>query len=131
MAKWKTPADCRYTKSDEWVRVEGDEALVGITDYAQDALSDIVFIELPNVGTVLKAGESFGTIESVKAASDLNMPISGAIIAVNSALIDSPDKINADPFGEAWLIRIKPSNLSELDALMDAEAYSKYCEERG
>lgn len=131
MAKWKTPADCRYTKSDEWVRVEGSEAVVGITDYAQDALSDIVFIELPSVGTVLRAGESFGTVESVKAASDLNMPISGEIIAVNSALIDSPDKINADPFGEAWLIRIKPSDLAELDALMDAEAYLKYCEERG
>lgn len=131
MAKWKTPADCRYTKSDEWVRVEGDEALIGITDYAQDALSDIVFIELPSVGTVLKAGERFGTVESVKAASDLNMPISGEIIAVNSALTDSPDKINADPFGEAWLIRIKPSDLAELDALMDAEAYLKYCEERG
>lgn len=131
MAKWKTPADCRYAKSDEWVRVEGAEAVIGITDYAQDALSDIVFIELPSVGTVLKAGEPFGTVESVKAASDLNMPISGEVIAVNSALSDSPEKINADPFGEAWLIRIKPSDLSELEALMDAEAYLKYCEERG
>ncbi len=131
MAKWKTPADCRYTKSDEWVRLEDSQAVVGITDYAQDALSDIVFIELPSVGSVLKAGEPFGTVESVKAASDLNMPISGEVIAVNSALSDSPEKINADPFGEAWLIRIKPSDLSELEALMDAEAYLKYCEERG
>ncbi|MFQ3535823.1 MAG: glycine cleavage system protein GcvH [Aggregatilineales bacterium] len=131
MAKWKTPAECRYTKSDEWVRLEGAEAVVGITDYAQDALSDIVFIELPSVGTTLKAGQAFGTVESVKAASDLNMPLSGEIIAVNSALTDSPDKINADPFGEAWLIRIKPSQLAELDGLMDAEAYLQYCEERG
>ncbi|PJF36129.1 MAG: glycine cleavage system protein H [Candidatus Thermofonsia Clade 1 bacterium] len=131
MAQWKTPDDCRYTKSDEWVRLEGAEALVGITDYAQSSLSDIVFIELPSVGARLKAGERFGTVESVKAAADLNMPISGEIIAVNSALSDAPEKINNDPFGEAWLIRIKPSDLAELDALMDAEAYLKYCEERG
>jgi len=131
MAKWKTPADCRYAKTDEWVRAEGAEAVIGITDYAQDALSDIVFIELPNVGTTLKAGEPFGTVESTKAAAELNMPLSGEIVAVNSALSDSPEKINADPFGEAWMIRIKPSDLAELDALMDAEAYAKYCEERG
>ncbi len=130
MATWKTPADCRYTKSDEWVRVEGAEAVIGITDYAQDQLSDIVFIELPNVGATLAAGATFGTVESVKAASDLAMPISGEVIAVNSALSDTPETINADAFGAAWLIRIRHTNLAELDALMNAEAYQKYCEER-
>jgi glycine cleavage system H protein len=131
MATWKTPADCRYTKSDEWVRVEGAEAVIGITDYAQDQLSDIVFIEFPSVGATLAAGATFGTVESVKAASDLAMPISGEVIAVNSPLSDSPEKINEDAFGAAWLIRIRHTNLAELDALMDAEAYQKYCEERG
>jgi glycine cleavage system H protein len=131
MAKWKTPAECRYTKTDEWARMEGAEAVMGITDYAQDALSDIVYIEPPTVGTTLKAGERFSAVESTKAAADLNMPLSGEIVAFNSALSDAPEKINADPFGEGWIIRIKPSDLAEFEALMDAETYAKYCEERG
>ncbi|HRE47254.1 MAG TPA: glycine cleavage system protein GcvH [Aggregatilineales bacterium] len=131
MSTFKTPAECKYAKSDEWVRLDGEEAVFGVSDYAQDALSDIVFVELPAVGAVLKAGESFGTIESVKAASDLNAPISGVVTAVNSSLEDAPEKVNSDPFGEAWLVRIKPNNLSELDALMSADAYAAYCDERG
>lgn len=131
MAQLKTPADLKYAKSDEWVKVEGGEAVFGVSDYAQDSLSDVVFVELPTVGTEVKAGQPFGTIESVKAASDLNAPISGVVTAVNSALEDAPEKVNSDPYGEAWMIRIKPSDLDELNALMDMDAYTKYCEERG
>lgn len=131
MAQLKTPADLKYAKSDEWVKVEGSEAVFGVSDYAQDSLSDVVFVELPTVGTEVKAGQPFGTIESVKAASDLNAPISGIVTAVNSALEDAPEKVNSDPYGEAWMIRIKPSDLDELNALMDMDAYTKYCEERG
>ncbi|CAG0954156.1 MAG: glycine cleavage system protein GcvH [Anaerolineae bacterium] len=131
MAQLKTPADLKYAKSDEWVKIEGGEAVFGVSDYAQDSLSDVVFVELPTVGTEVKAGQPFGTIESVKAASDLNAPISGVVTAVNSALEDAPEKVNSDPYGEAWMIRIKPSDLDELNALMDMDAYTKYCEERG
>jgi glycine cleavage system H protein len=131
MSKWNTPANCRYLRSDEWVRIEGDEAVIGITDYAQDALSDIVFVELPKVGAVLAAGARFGTVESVKAASDMNMPISGTVIAVNNALEEAPEKINQSPFDEAWMIRIKPSNLAELESLMTADEYAAYCDSRG
>lgn len=130
MAKWKIPADHKYTRSDEWVKIEGDEALVGVSDYAQDALSDIVFVEFPTAGESFAAGVRFGTIESVKAASDLIMPVGGAVVAVNNALEDAPEKVNEEPYG-SWFIRIKPTNLAELDLLMDAEAYTKYCEERG
>lgn len=127
----KIPADLRYTKDDEWVRVEeGDEATVGITDYAQDALSDIVYLELPGEGDFFGVGETFGVVESVKAASDLYMPVSGDVTAVNDALVDNPEVINQDPYGEAWMIKIKLSEPGQLDDLMDAEAYRKYSEER-
>lgn len=131
MSKWNIPADLKYARSDEWVRVEGDEAVIGISDYAQDALSDIVFVELPATGDTLEAGKRFGTIESVKAASDLNAPIDGAVTAINNALEDAPERVNSDPYGGAWMVRIKPTNLSQLDGLMDAKAYEAYCEERG
>lgn len=131
MSKWNIPADLKYARSDEWVRVEGEEAVIGISDYAQDALSDIVFVELPAAGDTLEAGKPFGTIESVKAASDLNAPIDGAVTAINNALEDAPERVNSDPYGGAWLVRIKPANLSQLDGLMDAKAYEAYCEERG
>ncbi|GAB4272952.1 MAG: glycine cleavage system protein GcvH [Candidatus Promineifilaceae bacterium] len=124
------PADLLYTKEDEWVRVEGDEGVIGITDYAQDSLSDIVYVELPGEGDTLNAGDSFGVVESVKAAADLYMPISGEILAVNEDIIDTPELVNEDPYGKAWMIRVKITNPSELDGLMDAEAYQKYCEER-
>jgi glycine cleavage system H protein len=120
-----------YTRDDEWVRVEGDEGTVGITDYAQDALSDIVFLELPEVGGRFEAGDAFGVVESVKAAADLNMPVSGEILAANEGLLDSPELLNSDPYGAAWLVKISLSDPSQLDGLMDAAAYEAYCEERG
>ncbi len=131
MSEWKILADLKYARSDEWIRVEGSEAVIGVSDYAQQALSDIVFVELPAVDATFAAGESFGTIESVKAASDLNMPIGGTVVAVNSSLEDAPERVNQDPYEAAWLIRIKPADLGELNNLMDATAYKKYCEERG
>lgn len=125
------PGDLKYTKGDEWIRVTGDEGEIGITDYAQDHLSDIVYVELPEVGKVVNAHDSVGTIESVKAAADIYSPVSGTITAVNESLPDSPELVNQDPYGRAWMVRIELSNPSELDALMDAAAYQKYCEERG
>lgn len=125
------PGDLKYTKDDEWIRVNGDEGELGITDYAQDHLSDIVYVELPESGRAVKAGEAIGTIESVKAAADLNTPVSGAVTAANEDLPDSPEIVNQDPYGKGWMARIKLSDPKELDALMDAAAYQKYCEERG
>ncbi|NJN19229.1 MAG: glycine cleavage system protein GcvH [Oscillochloris sp.] len=122
------PADLRYSKSDEWIRVEGDELVIGITDYAQDQLGDIVYLELPQVGATFEPGQSFGVIESVKASSDLYAPIGGEIVAVNSALEGDQMPINQDPYGEGWLIRVKPSGAEE--ELLDAEAYAAYCDER-
>jgi glycine cleavage system H protein len=130
MGKWNIPNGYKYARSDEWIKVEGEEALIGVSDYAQDSLSDVVFVELPGVGDALEAGKAFGTIESVKAASELISPVSGTVVAVNSVLEDAPEKINDAPY-DSWLIRIKPSNLGELDALLDADAYAKFCEERG
>lgn len=123
--------DLLYTKDDEWVRVDGDEATVGVSDYAQDSLSDIVYLELPDVGETFDEGDSFGVIESVKAAADLYMPISGEIVAVNEELMDEPEVVNSDPYGGAWMVRVRMSDKSELDDLMDADAYRDYCEERG
>ncbi len=120
----KTPVDLKYTKNDEWVRIEGDEVVLGITDYAQDQLSDIVFVEIVALeGDSLDQGEICAVIESVKAAADVYMPVSGKIVAINEALADAPELINEDPFGKAWLIRIKMSNPGDLDGLMDAETY--------
>lgn len=123
--------DLLYTKEDEWVRVEGEEGVAGVTDYAQDALSDIVYLELPDVGDAFGTGDTFGVLESVKAAADLYMPIAGEITAVNEELPDTPEVINSDPYGEGWMIRFKISDSGELDDLMDADAYRQYCEERG
>lgn len=126
----RIPADLKYTNDDEWVRVEGDEATVGITDYAQDSLSDIVYLELPDVGTSFDADDVFGVVESVKAASDLLMPVAGEVTAVNEALIDTPELINSDPYGAAWMIKLKVNDLGDIDNLMDATAYEKYIAER-
>lgn len=126
----KIPADLKFTKDDEWVRVEGDTATIGITDHAQDALSDIVYLELPNEGDFFGIGETFGVVESVKAAADLLMAVSGDVTAVNEDLIDTPEQLNQDPYGAAWLIKVKMSHPSELDNLMDAAAYEKYLSER-
>lgn len=120
----KIPADLKYTDNDEWVRVEGDVAEMGITDYAQDQLSDIVFVEIVAFeGDELEQGETCAIVESVKAAADVYMPVSGEIIAINESLADTPELINEDPYGGAWLIKIKMSNPEELDELMDGEGY--------
>ena len=124
------PADLKYTKDDEWLRVDGDEITIGITDYAQDSLSDIVYLELPDVGDSFDAEATFGVVESVKAASDLLMPIACEVTAVNETLIDTPELLNSDPYGEAWLVKVKANDSSDLDALMDPAAYSKYLEDR-
>jgi glycine cleavage system H protein len=124
------PADLLYTKEDEWVRVEGNIATIGITDFAQDALSDIVYLDLPSEGDSFDLGDTFGVVESVKAASDLYMPVSGTVTAVNDDLVDTPETVNSDPYGNAWLIKVDLSNSSELDDLMDADAYKKYVAER-
>src|SRR5690606_37740993 len=118
--------DLLYTRDDEWVRVEGEEAVVGISDYAQNSLSDIVYLELPSVGDTYGKGDSFGVVESVKAAADLYLPVSGEVTAVNEALIDRPELVNEDPYGEAWMVRIRLGDASELDDLMDADAYRAF-----
>jgi glycine cleavage system H protein len=126
----KVEAGLLYTKDDEWVKVAGDEATVGVTDHAQDALSDIVYLELPNIGDSFEQGDTFGVIESVKAAADLYLPVSGEVTSVNDDLIDTPELVNSDPYGAAWMVTVKLSNPAELDALMDTDAYKTYCEER-
>ncbi len=123
---FKTPADLQYTRTHEWIRIEGDEGIVGITDYAQDALGDVVYVELPEVGARFEAGAAFGAVESVKAASDLYMPVAGEVIVVNDALVSQPEILNRDPYGEGWLIKIKVA--PGVGALMSAEAYEKYVE---
>jgi len=128
---YSTPADLRYTPTDEWVRVEGETATIGVTDYAQHSLSDIVYVELPTVGRELMAEQNFGSVESVKAASDLNMPITGTVSAVNSDLESTPELVNSDPYGRGWFIKITASDFSELQKLMDSAAYAEYCEKRG
>lgn len=124
------PADYRYTKDHEWIKIEGSLGTIGITDYAQHELGDVVFVELPKVGARIKAGESFGSVESVKAVSDIFSPVSGEIAEINSALVDVPEKINHDPHGAAWLIRIKLDDPKEVSALMDAKAYQTYVDEK-
>jgi glycine cleavage system H protein len=119
----KVPSDLRYTESHEWVRTEADGSVtIGITDFAQDALGDLVFVELPEVGRALKAGEACAVVESVKAASDVYAPFAGAVVAVNDELKDKPESINADAFG-AWLFRLKPANAADVNALLDAAKY--------
>ncbi|MBQ2769794.1 MAG: glycine cleavage system protein GcvH [Clostridia bacterium] len=122
------PAELKYTKSHEWVKMEDDVALIGITDFAQDALGDVVFINLPGEGDAVEAGESFGDVESVKAVSDLISPVSGEIAEVNEALADAPEELNADPYG-AWIIKV--SNLGDTEELLDAAAYEAFCAEEG
>jgi glycine cleavage system H protein len=125
------PSDLKYTKNDEWVKVEGDSGIVGITDYAQEQLSDIVFIEvIAEKGDEMSQGDSCATVESVKAAADIYMPVSGTVTAINDDLPDTPELINTDPYGEAWILKVKLSDTDELDELLDADAYRQYCEER-
>jgi glycine cleavage system H protein len=117
------PADVRYTKDHEWVRVEGDEAVVGITDFAQHELGDIVYVEVETLGTELEAGAVFGTVEAVKTVSDLFLPVSGTVTEVNGKLNASPELVNTDPYGEGWMVRMKLKNTADVDTLMDAAAY--------
>jgi glycine cleavage system H protein len=117
------PAELKYTKDHEWVRAGDGEATVGITSYAQAQLGDVVFVEMPAVGRTITQGEVFGTIESVKAVSELYAPVSGEVTAVNDALGAQPEMVNKDPHGSAWIIKVKPSNPAELDSLLDATAY--------
>ena len=121
----KIDANARYTETHEWVRKEGDLMVYGITDHAQDALSDIVYVELPNVGEKYAKGDTIGTVESVKAASDLYIPLDGEIVEVNEALVSSPEMVNSDPYGEGWMIKFKPAHAGDLDSLLTPEAYEQ------
>jgi glycine cleavage system H protein len=122
------PEDNRYAKSHEYAHPEGDVALVGITEYAQKELGDVVLVELPTVGTQIDANEEMGSIESVKAVSDLFAPVSGEVIEINESLTDKPELVNTDPYGDGWLVKIRMSDPSELDELMSAEEYDEYIE---
>jgi len=120
------PEGLKYSREHEWVRVDGSRAYIGITDYAQDELGDIVYVELPEVGAELKAGETLGTVESVKTVSDLYAPVSGRVVEVNEALASAPEKVNESPYEEAWMIVVEMADPSELEALLDAEAYRQH-----
>ena len=125
------PADLKYTKDDEWIKLEGGEATIGITDYAQDQLSDIVYLEVSlEAGKAAEKGALFGTVESVKAAADLYLPVSGQITAANEALSETPETINSDPYGAGWIAKMSLSDESELEGLMNAAAYEQYLTER-
>lgn len=118
----------KYQESHEWARLESDRVVIGVSDYAQDELGDVVFVEMPAVGKRLKKGDAFGVVESVKAASDLYMPVTGEIVAINEALTDTPETINASPFGDGWIIQVKPDDTSELDSLLDSAQYKTFTE---
>lgn len=124
----KLPADLKYTEDHEWVRTEGDTAVVGITDFAQGELGDVVFVEVETEGEELDKGETFGTVEAVKTVSDLFMPVGGEVTEVNEALADEPELVNKDPYGKGWMIKIKFSKASELDDLLSADDYKKMIE---
>lgn len=123
------PTNVKYTNEHEWIRLEGEEAYVGITDYAQEQLGDIVFIDIATEGETLEKGEVFGTIEVVKTVSDLFLPVGGEVLEVNPALEEHPELVNQDPYGEGWLVRIRPTEIGELDDLLDAESYKQIINE--
>ena len=120
------PEDLHYSKDHEWIKVEGDVGTIGITDYAQNSLGDVVYVELPKVGDKFEAHESFGSVESVKAVSEIFTPVGGEIIAVNEALQDEAEKVNTDPYGDAWMIRIRMTNPGEVDSLLNAAEYEDF-----
>lgn len=125
------PANLKYAETDEWVLVEGNVATIGISDHAQDQLSDIVFVEIAvSEGETVKKGATCATLESVKAAADVNLPVSGKIVAINEELAQTPEVVNSDPYGKAWMVKVELANPGELTGLMDAAAYEKYCAER-
>lgn len=131
MADLKTPAGLKYTKEHEWIKAEGNVGIVGITHFAQDQLGDVVFVELPAVGRVLKQGEQFGVVESVKTVSDLYSPVSGKVVEVNGELEATPELVNQGPYEAGWMLKIEMSNPDELNQLLDADAYAKFVEEAG
>ena len=120
------PEDLHYSKDHEWVRVEGDEAIIGITDYAQDSLGDVVYVELPKAGDEFAASEPFGSVESVKAVSEVFMPVGGLITGINESLADEPDKVNTDPYGQGWMIRVRMANPGAVDSLLTAAEYEDF-----
>ena len=120
------PGDVRYTREHEWIRLEGQTAVIGITSYAQDELGDVVYVELPSVGDMVSSGSEFGTVESVKAVSPLFAPLAGEIVEVNEALIGQPELVNAEPYGSGWMIKVTASSPDVLDGLLDAEAYEQF-----
>lgn len=122
------PEDLRYSRDHEWVRVEGSAARIGITDFAQDNLGDVVFVDLPDVGRVVEASEAFSEVESTKSVSDIFAPVAGTIVEVNEALGDAPERLNEDPYGEGWICIIEPADPAEIDALLDAEGYRSLTE---
>lgn len=124
------PADLKYVASHEWIRVEADGTVtIGITDFAQSALGDVVFVDLPEVGAEVEADADVAVVESVKAASDIYAPLSGTVIAINEDLVDAPETVNEDPYGKAWFFKLKPANAADLDNLLDADAYNALCED--
>lgn len=125
------PEEFKYTEEHEWVLLEGEIVTIGITDFAQDQLGDVVFVELPAVGTMVEAGKPFGVVESVKAVSDVYAPISGEVVEINEELPDTPELINTSPYEDAWMIKIRPTAASDIDDLMDADAYREFVEEAG
>ena len=125
------PANFRYTKEHEWVNVEGGTATIGITDYAQSELGDVVFVELPKVGAKLETGKSFGNVESVKAVSEIYVPAAGEVTAANSELTNKPELLNSDPHGSGWMVKVKLSNAAEVNGLMDAAAYEAFIAQKG
>ena len=123
------PANLHYSKDHEWVEIDGNRARIGITDYAQGSLGDIVFVELPQIGDELAAGDSFGVVESVKSASDIYAPVGGKVVAVNEALLDAPQDINTDPYGRGWMVELELTDPGEVESLMDAGAYQQLVKE--
>ncbi len=125
------PTNLKYTKNDEWLLVEGNTGTIGITDYAQGQLSDIVYVEIiAEIGQTLIQGETCASVESVKAAADVYMPVTGKVIAINEALPDKPELVNSDPYGEAWMVKVEITDPAEIESLMNAEAYEAFCKER-
>jgi glycine cleavage system H protein len=123
------PDNCRYTREHEWVRMEGDVAVVGITEFAQQQLGDVVYVDLPEVGAEVRQHQPFGSIDSVKTASDLFSPLTGEVVETNEAASDSPELVNSDPYGEGWMLKVRPADASELDSLMTAAEYTDYTRE--
>jgi glycine cleavage system H protein len=129
--KMLVPGDLKYSKTDEWIKVQGTTGIIGISDFAQSQLSDVVFVEiLARVGENVKKGTTCATIESVKAAADINYPISGKVLEINDKLPESPEIVNSDPYGKSWILKVQITDLSELSSLMDSAAYEAYCQER-